>query len=73
MHVFRRRHILVAGFAFAAVTAVRPAFADANPAVARAIGWLIGDNLSLGALNYGQGASDANVAVYFAASAPISA
>ena len=64
MNQLRRRHVVAAGLALAAAAIVRPAFADANPAVARAIGWLLGDNLSLGALVYAQGAAAADVATY---------
>ena len=62
MHQFRRRHVLAAGLALTAV-AVVPAFA-ADDATSRAVGWLIGDNLSLGSLVYAQGADPKDVATY---------
>ena len=64
MHQFHRRQVLLAGFALGAAAMVRPAFAAADDATSRAVGWLIGDNLSLGSLVYAQGADPKDVATY---------
>ena len=61
----RRRTFLTGALALGTLALARSAYAAPDDATSRAIGWLIGDNLSLAGLVYAQGAAPADVSSYF--------
>ena len=62
--IIARRALLLGGAAIAAVAAISPALAGEAEA-ANAVAWMLGDNLSLGALIYARGGEQKDIDGYF--------